>query len=146
MEQFTCSLLFLCASGAGPELKEMTHVLPSQALPYVCLLIAMLFFIYAIIGMQVGTDSSAHSPPARPCAQHHAARQPARVPSGVPGVGELVQEPQRRVPCGTAGTPDALLACTPGDVGAQLGTLCGSCSQITTASFHRHCAFRGCTQ
>lgn len=26
-----------------------------QALPYVCLLIAMLFFIYAIIGMQVGT-------------------------------------------------------------------------------------------
>jgi ABC-type methionine transport system permease subunit len=24
-----------------------------QALPYVCLLIAMLFFIYAIIGMQV---------------------------------------------------------------------------------------------
>lgn len=27
--------------------------LPFQALPYVCLLIAMLFFIYAIIGMQV---------------------------------------------------------------------------------------------
>jgi hypothetical protein len=26
-----------------------------QALPYVCLLIAMLFFIYAIIGMQVRT-------------------------------------------------------------------------------------------
>lgn len=26
-----------------------------QALPYVCLLIAMLFFIYAIIGMQVGS-------------------------------------------------------------------------------------------
>ena len=26
----------------------------SQALPYVCLLILMLFFIYAIIGMQVG--------------------------------------------------------------------------------------------
>ena len=25
-----------------------------KALPYVCLLIAMLFFIYAIIGMQVG--------------------------------------------------------------------------------------------
>lgn len=25
-----------------------------QALPYVCLLIAMLFFIYAIVGMQVG--------------------------------------------------------------------------------------------
>ena len=28
-------------------------VIPQQALPYVCLLIAMLFFIYAIIGMQV---------------------------------------------------------------------------------------------
>lgn len=27
--------------------------IPLQALPYVCLLIAMLFFIYAIIGMQV---------------------------------------------------------------------------------------------
>lgn len=27
-----------------------------QALPYVCLLIAMLFFIYAIIGMQVSGD------------------------------------------------------------------------------------------
>lgn len=32
-----------------------------QALPYVCLLIAMLFFIYAIIGMQVGM------PPAQRC-------------------------------------------------------------------------------
>jgi hypothetical protein len=31
------------------------HLTPGllQALPYVCLLIAMLFFIYAIIGMQV---------------------------------------------------------------------------------------------
>lgn len=28
-----------------------------QALPYVCLLIAMLFFIYAIIGMQVGSQT-----------------------------------------------------------------------------------------
>jgi len=28
-------------------------VLPSQALPYVALLIVMLFFIYAVIGMQV---------------------------------------------------------------------------------------------
>lgn len=28
-----------------------------QALPYVCLLIAMLFFIYAIIGMQVGAKA-----------------------------------------------------------------------------------------
>jgi hypothetical protein len=39
-----------------------------QALPYVCLLIAMLFFIYAIIGMQVSwsissSGSSSPSPP-----------------------------------------------------------------------------------
>lgn len=34
---------------AGPDLPMCL-----QALPYVCLLIAMLFFIYAIIGMQVG--------------------------------------------------------------------------------------------
>ena len=34
--------------------RTLLHCLPShQALPYVCLLIAMLFFIYAIIGMQV---------------------------------------------------------------------------------------------
>lgn len=32
---------------------DLSSVCP-QALPYVCLLIAMLFFIYAIIGMQVG--------------------------------------------------------------------------------------------
>lgn len=31
----------------------VTSLLSFQALPYVCLLIAMLFFIYAIIGMQV---------------------------------------------------------------------------------------------
>lgn len=37
----------------GPP-DTLLHCLPShQALPYVCLLIAMLFFIYAIIGMQV---------------------------------------------------------------------------------------------
>lgn len=35
----------------------LLHYLPShQALPYVCLLIAMLFFIYAIIGMQVSAS------------------------------------------------------------------------------------------
>ncbi len=32
----------------------------SQALPYVCLLIAMLFFIYAIIGMQVSKSILIH--------------------------------------------------------------------------------------
>lgn len=46
-------------------LTEMTHVLLLQALPYVCLLIAMLFFIYAIIGMQVSTDISVCIPRVR---------------------------------------------------------------------------------
>lgn len=58
LAQLTCSLCFLYSSGAGPLLNEMTHLLILQALPYVCLLIAMLFFIYAIIGMQVSTDIS----------------------------------------------------------------------------------------
>lgn len=31
----------------------VTLFVPTQALPYVALLIAMLFFIYAVIGMQV---------------------------------------------------------------------------------------------
>lgn len=46
-------------------LNEITHLLLLQALPYVCLLIAMLFFIYAIIGMQVSTDISVCIPLAR---------------------------------------------------------------------------------
>ncbi|KAH7932161.1 hypothetical protein HPB51_029474 [Rhipicephalus microplus] len=33
--------------------QQYAHMTKTQALPYVCLLIAMLFFIYAIIGMQV---------------------------------------------------------------------------------------------
>lgn len=37
----------------GPHSTLAHGVLSRQALPYVCLLIAMLFFIYAIIGMQV---------------------------------------------------------------------------------------------
>lgn len=40
-------------SRAAPRSCLALRVSP-QALPYVCLLIAMLFFIYAIIGMQVG--------------------------------------------------------------------------------------------
>lgn len=39
---------------ANMRLLSLTPPSPfPQALPYVCLLIAMLFFIYAIIGMQV---------------------------------------------------------------------------------------------
>lgn len=63
--QLTWLLCFLYSSGAGPLLNEMTHLLLLQALPYVCLLIAMLFFIYAIIGMQVSTDISVCIPLAR---------------------------------------------------------------------------------
>lgn len=56
---------FLCSSHSGVicrdfsryksarNLSYLTYFLSFQALPYVCLLIAMLFFIYAIIGMQV---------------------------------------------------------------------------------------------
>lgn len=42
-----------CGPAPGHGLGLKPRVSP-QALPYVCLLIAMLFFIYAIIGMQVG--------------------------------------------------------------------------------------------
>jgi hypothetical protein len=41
------------SAGAVVSLINYYLLLPLQALPYVCLLIAMLFFIYAIIGMQV---------------------------------------------------------------------------------------------
>ena len=41
----------------------LTHVPPVfQALPYVALLIAMLFFIYAVIGMQVRSSTSPLDP------------------------------------------------------------------------------------
>lgn len=46
--------------GSPPWSCPALHVSP-QALPYVCLLIAMLFFIYAIIGMQVGAPDGTGS-------------------------------------------------------------------------------------
>lgn len=57
----------------------LPHCLPSlQALPYVCLLIAMLFFIYAIIGMQVilhpwGTRAAGGEPASEGARAHVAA-------------------------------------------------------------------------
>lgn len=48
----------VCGPGPGRRPGPIPHVSP-QALPYVCLLIAMLFFIYAIIGMQVGATGRA---------------------------------------------------------------------------------------
>ena len=35
------------------EERKNTNILYLQALPYVCMLMAMLFFVYAIIGMQL---------------------------------------------------------------------------------------------
>lgn len=57
-----------CGPAPGRGLGLKPRVSP-QALPYVCLLIAMLFFIYAIIGMQVG-------------AAGHGARGPVPGPAG----------------------------------------------------------------
>lgn len=48
----------LCPSSHGGRRPALSPVLPPfQALPYVALLIAMLFFIYAVIGMQVSSGS-----------------------------------------------------------------------------------------
>lgn len=47
-------LIKLLRQGYTIRILLWTFVQSFKALPYVCLLIAMLFFIYAIIGMQVG--------------------------------------------------------------------------------------------
>lgn len=49
--------------GEGGEVGTEPTASFFQALPYVALLIAMLFFIYAVIGMQVSTS---HFPPVPP--------------------------------------------------------------------------------
>jgi hypothetical protein len=46
-------LVRLLQKGRSIRILMWTFVQSVKALPYVCLLIAMLFFIYAIIGMQV---------------------------------------------------------------------------------------------
>ena len=48
-------LIKLLRQGYTIRILLWTFVQSFKALPYVCLLIAMLFFIYAIIGMQVHT-------------------------------------------------------------------------------------------
>lgn len=48
-------LIKLLRQGYTIRILLWTFVQSFKALPYVCLLIAMLFFIYAIIGMQVST-------------------------------------------------------------------------------------------
>jgi len=48
-------LIKLLRQGYTIRILLWTFIQSFKALPYVCLLIAMLFFIYAIIGMQVST-------------------------------------------------------------------------------------------
>jgi len=50
-------LIKLLRQGYTIRILLWTFVQSFKALPYVCLLIAMLFFIYAIIGMQVSRDN-----------------------------------------------------------------------------------------
>jgi voltage-dependent calcium channel L type alpha-1D len=54
-------LVKLLSRGEGIRTLLWTFIKSFQALPYVALLIVMLFFIYAVIGMQVseGTDPMA---------------------------------------------------------------------------------------
>lgn len=51
-------LIKLLRQGYTIRILLWTFVQSFKALPYVCLLIAMLFFIYAIIGMQVRSQMS----------------------------------------------------------------------------------------
>lgn len=50
-------LIKLLRQGYTIRILLWTFIQSFKALPYVCLLIAMLFFIYAIIGMQVSSKS-----------------------------------------------------------------------------------------
>lgn len=54
-------LIKLLRQGYTIRILLWTFVQSFKALPYVCLLIAMLFFIYAIIGMQVSLNLSIES-------------------------------------------------------------------------------------
>jgi ABC-type methionine transport system permease subunit len=49
-------LVKLLSRGEGIRTLLWTFIKSFQALPYVALLIVMLFFIYAVIGMQVGQN------------------------------------------------------------------------------------------
>lgn len=50
-------LIKLLRQGYTIRILLWTFIQSFKALPYVCLLIAMLFFIFAIIGMQVSSES-----------------------------------------------------------------------------------------
>lgn len=51
-------LVKLLSKGEGIRTLLWTFIKSFQALPYVALLIIMLFFIYAVIGMQVGQEQA----------------------------------------------------------------------------------------
>ncbi|GFS62125.1 voltage-dependent calcium channel type A subunit alpha-1 [Trichonephila clavipes] len=55
-------LIKLLRQGYTIRILLWTFIQSFKALPYVCLLIAMLFFIYAIIGMQVRESAAAETP------------------------------------------------------------------------------------
>uniref|UniRef100_A0A4W4G6H3 Voltage-dependent N-type calcium channel subunit alpha n=1 Tax=Electrophorus electricus TaxID=8005 RepID=A0A4W4G6H3_ELEEL len=55
-------LIKLLRQGYTIRILLWTFVQSFKALPYVCLLIAMLFFIYAIVGMQVSSELRQHTP------------------------------------------------------------------------------------
>lgn len=59
-------LIKLLRQGYTIRILLWTFVQSFKALPYVCLLIAMLFFIYAIIGMQVGERDRLSLQPSMP--------------------------------------------------------------------------------
>lgn len=76
-----------CGAGHWPWCRT-DHPCVPQALPYVCLLIAMLFFIYAIIGMQVrGRGARARAPAGRPLPW------PSRGSDAAWTIGRAVQAP-----------------------------------------------------
>lgn len=137
-------------------LHEMTHLLLLQALPYVCLLIAMLFFIYAIIGMQVSTDvagciplvwtgwtilSSALLHSSQPCACPSLLHSVV-VSRKVLRAEELIWDLQGHMPWESCHgfAQSSSTACTLGDValGTLLGILRGSCFQTATPSFNNY--------
>uniref|UniRef100_A0A3P9K0K3 Voltage-dependent L-type calcium channel subunit alpha n=1 Tax=Oryzias latipes TaxID=8090 RepID=A0A3P9K0K3_ORYLA len=60
-------LVKLLSRGEGIRTLLWTFIKSFQALPYVALLIAMLFFIYAVIGMQVEITTSKHFPKLYSC-------------------------------------------------------------------------------
>lgn len=84
-EQSAASALYNSADDLS-----LTRLSPLQALPYVALLIVMLFFIYAVIGMQVSRPLPPRPPPSVVCSSLSSAR-PVSCPPGVLSSGAPVR-------------------------------------------------------